>query len=241
MPVFERGDVRIAYEVRGPKGGFPLLLIAPGGMRSARRFWPASPWNPLAQLSTDFRVIAMDQRNAGESTAPVSALDGWSTYTADQLGLMDHLGVDSFVVVGMCIGGPYIMGLHQAAPQRVRAAIMMQPIGVDDNRTSFLKMFDAWAEGIAEHHPEADAATWAAFRAAMFGGDFMFNTSREVVAACQMPILLLRGDDHYHPASISDDVAKLAPNVTYIDTWKQESLVEQTQTAVLDFLRRHTA
>ena len=35
------------------------------------------------------------------------------------LALLDHLGIDRFHVAGMCIGGPYIMGLIQAAPQRV--------------------------------------------------------------------------------------------------------------------------
>ena len=49
-----------------------MLLFAPGGMRSAIPFWETQPWNPIEALSPHFRVIAMDQRNAGQSTAPVS-------------------------------------------------------------------------------------------------------------------------------------------------------------------------
>ena len=53
-------------------GGFPVLLFAPGGMRSASSFWKSAPWNPVTELADEFRVISMDQRNAGRSTAPIS-------------------------------------------------------------------------------------------------------------------------------------------------------------------------
>ena len=92
MPIFERGDTKLYYEEHG--SGFPLLLIAPGGMRSSVSFWDKVAWNPITQLSPNYRVIAMDQRNAGQSTAPISGSDSWHTYTEDQLALMDHLGVD---------------------------------------------------------------------------------------------------------------------------------------------------
>ena len=45
MPSFRRGDIVIHYIERGE--GFPLLLFAPGGMRSASGFWKNSPWNPV--------------------------------------------------------------------------------------------------------------------------------------------------------------------------------------------------
>ena len=90
MPIFKRDDVSIYYEEYG--SGFPLLLFAPGGMRSAIEFWHKSPFDPTSVLANDFRVIAMDQRNAGQSQAPVTAADGWDTYTADHLALLDHLG-----------------------------------------------------------------------------------------------------------------------------------------------------
>ena len=114
MPIFKRDDVELYYEEHG--AGFPVLLIAPGGMRSSVSFWERTPWNPIDQLAPHYRVIAMDQRNAGKSVAPVRATDSWHVYTADQLALLAHLGVDRFHVAGMCIGGPYIMGLIEAEP-----------------------------------------------------------------------------------------------------------------------------
>jgi pimeloyl-ACP methyl ester carboxylesterase len=74
MPDFEHGDVSLHYIEQGE--GFPVLLFAPGGMRSAAGFWKNSPWNPVETLSDGYRVIAMDQRNAGKSRAPVGADDG---------------------------------------------------------------------------------------------------------------------------------------------------------------------
>ena len=74
MPTFERDGVALHYIERGD--GFPVLLFAPGGMRSAAGFWKNSPWNPVEELPDRYRVIAMDQRNAGRSRAPVRDGDG---------------------------------------------------------------------------------------------------------------------------------------------------------------------
>ena len=219
MPTVQLGAARIHYTEAGDPSGFPVLAIAPGGMRSEAARWSGRPWDPLTHLP-GFRVIAMDQRNAGASTAPVRPGDGWHSYTTDQLNLMDHLGISSFHVAGMCIGGAYIAGLLRAAPARVRAAVMLQPIGLDNNRPVFEDLFDAWADDIRAAHPEASEDTWAAFRAAMFGGDFLFNASREEVAAWKAPILLLRGDDPYHPASTSDEIAALSGVVRCVREWK---------------------
>ena len=70
MPTFERDDVSLYYEIQGD--GFPILLFAPGGMRSAVSFWRGNAWDVIGELSPHFTVIAMDQRNAGASWAPVS-------------------------------------------------------------------------------------------------------------------------------------------------------------------------
>ena len=67
MPIYEREGAQIYYEVSGR--GPAVLLIAPGGMKSAISFWEGTPWNPITQLQDQFTVVAMDQRNAGQSKA----------------------------------------------------------------------------------------------------------------------------------------------------------------------------
>jgi pimeloyl-ACP methyl ester carboxylesterase len=238
VPHFTRGEVSLYYEENG--AGFPILLIAPGGMKSAIPFWANAPWNPVTELSGRYRVIAMDQRNAGRSSAPISASDGWHTYTRDQLDLMDHLGIDRFHVAGMCIGGPYCLGLIEAAPERVASAVLFQTIGLTDNRAAFYAMFDGWADELRTQRAASPQA-WRAFREAMYGGDrFLFNVDEQFLEHCETPLLVLKGDDLYHPAATSLAVARLAPNARLIERWKAEEDRAAAIAAVAEFLAAHT-
>jgi pimeloyl-ACP methyl ester carboxylesterase len=235
---FEHDDVKIYYEEHG--SGFPVLLIAPGGMLSAVSYWQNVPWNPIEQLAGSYRVIAMDQRNAGQSVAPITGADSWHVYTSDQLALLDHLGVEQFHVAGMCIGGPYVMGLIERAPERVASGVVFQSIGLDDNRQAFFDMFDSWANGLKPMRPEVAESDWAAFRQAMYGGDFLFNVDRDFVAGCQTPLLVLCGKDLYHPESTSREIAGLAPNASFIEDWKEGDARDRARAQVADFLAANT-
>src|SRR5512147_3288797 len=78
MPAFEHRGASIYYEEFGQ--GFPILTFAPAGLQSVIDVWsrPMAPVNPINDFSARFRVIAMDQRNAGgRSRAPITAEDGW--------------------------------------------------------------------------------------------------------------------------------------------------------------------
>ena len=238
MAIFEHDGVRLHYDVEGD--GFPILVIAPGGMRSANDLWATVPWNPRPALANRYQVIGMDQRNAGASTAPVSAADGWATYTADQLALLDHLGVEECHVLGMCIGGPYIFGLLMSATDRFRSAVLLQPVGIDDNRAAFTEMFDGWSDEIGPDHPEAGPDDWAAFRQNMWGGDFVLTATREQVAACRTPLLVMMGDDLYHPQSTSREIAALAPHATLVERWKDDDVLADTDATIRRFLAEHS-
>src|SRR2546428_11170369 len=103
--------VLIYYEESGR--GFPILTLAPGGLQSTIEVWsrPAAPVNPITEFAPDFRVIAMDQRNAGgRSRGPISAQDGWHTYAADHIPGLDRLRVDRCHLFGPCLGGILLLG-----------------------------------------------------------------------------------------------------------------------------------
>lgn len=238
MPFFERDEVRLYYEIHGD--GFPVLLLAPGGMHSSIPIWENTAYNPIERLASRYKVIAMDQRNAGQSTAPITGADGWRDYRDDQIALLDHLGVDRFHAFGKCIGGPFIMGLAEAVPQRLASAVMLQTIGFDDNRETFFELFDGWAEELRPVHPSVGEDEWTAFRSTMFGGDFLFNVSEDVVSDCQIPLLVLMGDDVYHPESTSRRVAELAPRATLIERWKEGDDAAVAGTAIDAFLAART-
>ncbi len=235
MPTFQRGDVAINYEEYG--SGFPLLLIAPGGMRSQIDFWHRSPFDPTVELAGSFRVIAMDQRNAGASRAPIRAADGWETYAADQLALLDHLGIGQCHIMGGCIGSSYCLGLIKAAPQRIAAAVLQNPIGLgSDGIGRFHTMFDDWAAEVRRNRPEVDEAALAAFRANMFSGDFVFSVTREFVRSCLTPMLILAGSDPFHPTEVSLELARLAPNAELIMEWKTPQTVRAAVERVRAYL-----
>ena len=239
MPTFQHGDATIYYEEQG--SGFPVLLIAPGGMRSSVSFWRHAPWDPIEHLSSRYRVIAMDQRNAGQSTAPVRSSDGWATFTGDQLALLDHLGVDRFHVGGMCIGGSYIAALAHTAPERVASGVVFQTIGLDANRNAFYDMFDSWANELAQSHPEVDDTGWKEFRESMYGGDdYLFSVPDAWIPECRTPLLVLLGNDMYHPESSSRRLAAEAPNATLVERWKDPEDHPAARASVEQFLAANT-
>lgn len=241
MPYCEQNEARIYFEEAG--SGFPILLIAPGGMKSAVSFWQSTPWNPMEVLASNYRVIAMDQRNAGASTAPVAGTDGWATYAQDQLGLMDHLGIKEFHVMGMCIGGPYSMGLIERAPERIASAVLFQSIGLMEsaaNRDAFYAMFDGWADELKPTMQVSDAE-WAQFRSSMYDGDnFLFNVGDDFVRNCKTPLCVLEGNDLYHPQETSQRLRALAPNVHYIERWKDGADLAPAMQQVKEFLAQHS-
>src|SRR6202451_1561496 len=126
---YEKGPVRIRYEEAGT--GFPLMLLPGGGLNATISFFTGnSPFNAIEEFKGQYRCITEDLRNApsGQSTGPVAVGWAWGSYADDQLGLMDHLGIDKFMVMGFCIGGPFIANLLKRAPDRVVAAVLAQPV-----------------------------------------------------------------------------------------------------------------
>ena len=237
MPIFKYENVSIHYELYGE--GFPILLFAPGGMRSSIEFWTNSEWNPIEELSGHYQVIAMDQRNAGSSIAPITGSDGWASYTADHIALIDHLEIEQLHLLGGCIGGPYCFGVIQEIADRVCSAILQQPIGHEDNRELFYAMFDSWAESLRSIHPGTSSEDWTNFRENMFDPPFLYNTTREFVQNCKTPLLVLMGSDPYHPESVSREIAVLAPHAQLLENWKNPDQ-DNTVRLVLNFLSQNT-
>jgi pimeloyl-ACP methyl ester carboxylesterase len=238
MPQFVRGDTRIYYEEYG--SGYPLLLFAPGGMRSTISFWRRSPFDPTREFAADFRVIAMDQRNAGQSDAPITAGDGWQSYTADHLALLDHLAIGRCHVMGGCIGSSYCLGIAQTAPERITAAVLQNPIGLSaDNRTQFDGMFDEWADELAVARQDVAPAI-RSFRENMFGGEFVFSVSREFVRGCRTPLLVLPGNDAFHPTATAQEIVDLAPKAELLAGWGEPGAIPATVERVRAFLKANT-
>ena len=130
MPTITRPDgATIHYEVFG--SGFPLLLIAPGGVSSEIGMWERSAINPIKAYAENFTVVAMDQRHAGTSLAPMRPFS-YDQCNGDQLAVLDALGFERAHVMGGCIGCAHIWNLVENAPDRIVAAVTQDPVGLDD-------------------------------------------------------------------------------------------------------------
>ena len=241
MPTIEHRGASIYYEESGR--GFPILTFAPAGLQSTIEVWsrPAAPVNPITEFSADFRVIVMDQRNAGgRSRAPITASDGWHTYAADHIAVLDHLGIEQCHLYGQCIGGSFIMSLLKAQPQRIAGAVLAQPIGrVGAMAPGRSARFNAWAETLADH-PEATGPVLDAFHQNLYGPGFVYSADRAFVSSCQTPCMVLAGNDEAHPGPISDEVSKLVPGCEFVAEWKTEPALTAAKAKVKEFLAKHT-
>jgi pimeloyl-ACP methyl ester carboxylesterase len=241
MPSFEHHGARIYYEEFGQ--GFPILTFAPAGLASVIGVWsqPSAPINPTIEFAANFRVIAMDQRNAGcQSRAPITAQDGWDTYTADHLALLDHLRIDRCHLYGQCIGGSFILNLLKAQPERVACAVLAQAIGrVGAMPPGRPARFNAWAESLKDH-PEATQPVLDAFCHNLYAPGFVYCVDRAFVSTVRTPCLVLAGNDEAHPYPISEELAKLLPNCEFIPEWKTGAALNSARTRVNEFLAKHT-
>ena len=246
MPFYEKGEVRIHYEETG--SGFPLLLIPGGGLNSNISFLTGfAPFNSMEAFSNEYRCITMDLRNAkdGQSSGPVEIDRPWDSYADDQLGLMDHLGIDKFLVMGFCIGGPFIWNLLKRAPERIVAAVLAQPSGFRPELPDqfYQNNITGWGPALCARRPEITMKMVEAFLTKMYRAnpDFVFTVTRDFVSTCQTPILILPDDVPAHPYAVAMEAASLAPNAeTSIYPWKEtpEQIAEALR-LIRTFLRAH--
>ena len=229
MPFYEKGNVRIRYEEAG--SGFPLLIIPGGGLNSTIEGLKTHPFNPLDEFRNDYRVIAADLRNAngGQSTGPLEINRPWDSYTDDHLGLMDHLGIREFVVLGFCIGGPFIWNLLKRAGDRVVSAVLTQPSGFRPTMPDlfYQNNIKGWAPGLVQRHPDVTMEQASAFLESMYrkNADFVFTVSRDFVRQCRTPILILPDDVPGHPYAVALESAYLAPNAQVsLYPWKMSPI-----------------
>jgi pimeloyl-ACP methyl ester carboxylesterase len=223
---YEKGPVRIRYEETG--SGFPLLMIAGGGLNSTMAGLIRGPFNPIAEFKGEYRCISLDLRNAndGQSTGPLDIDRPWDSHTDDQLGLLDHLGVDKFMVMGFCIGGPLIWNLLKRAPDRVVAGVLAQPSG---SRPEMRDLFyqgnmTTWGPELVKRRPDIKMDTVEKFLTKMYRSnpDFVITVTRDFVRNCQTPVLILPDDIPPHPYAVAMEAAMLAPKAEVsIFPWKE--------------------
>ena len=245
-PFYEKGPVRIHYEEAG--SGFPLLLIAGGGLNSTiSGLTSGSPFNPIEEFKGEYRCIFADLRNAngGQSSGPLEIDRPWDAHTDDHLGLMDHLGIEKFMVLGFCIGGPFIWNLLRRAPDRIVAAVLAQPSG---SRPEMRDLFydtnmKGWGPELVKRRPDITMEMVDKFLTKMYrtNPDFVFTVTRDFVRNCQTPVLILPDDIPAHPYAVAMEAAMLAPKAEVsMFPWKEpKERIPLAVRQIHSFLRAH--
>jgi pimeloyl-ACP methyl ester carboxylesterase len=244
---YEKGDVRIRYLDTGGTG-FPLLIIPGGGLNSTiAGLIRSHPFNAIDELKNEFRCITCDLRTAyaGESRGPLEADRPWDAFTDDHIGVMDHLGLDKFMVLGFCIGGPFIWNLIERAPDRVVAAVTAQPSGFrPEQPTLFYDNNTAnWGPEIVKQRPGLTAQMVDRFLTRMYktNADFVFTVTRDFVRQCQTPVLVLPDDIPSHPYAVAMETVMLAPkSEVSMYPWKEPpERIPIAVRQIRSFLRAH--
>ena len=245
MPFYTNGDVRIHYQESGD--GFPLLVTPGGGLNSVMSGWPGQVFNAMDVFANDFRCITLDQRNAigGESGGPVQVDDPWGAFADDQLGLMSHLGIEQFLFMGYCIGGPFALKLIERAPERVAAAVLCQPVG-HSNKTPdamYESGLEGWAPGLLEQRPDVGMESVEKYLHNLYRvqPDFMYSVSRDFARSCQTPMLVMPDDTPAHSYEAAMALVELAPKAQVTAyPWKESpDVFDKTIEQVRQFLLAH--
>src|SRR5215471_3265971 len=182
----------------------------------------------MTRYRDDFRCISADLRNAnpGRSTGPLEIDRPWDAYTDDQLGLMDHLGIREFLIMGFCIGGPMIHNLIRRAPDRVLAAAMMQPSGYRPEVPDlfYRNNITGWGPELCKRRPDVTMAM-----------------VHDFVRSIRTPLLIAPDDLPAHPYKVAMEVASLAPKAEVtIYPWKDsQEHIDQVVAHARRFLKAH--
>ena len=242
---YETGSVRIHYEEVGT--GLPLLVIPGGGLNSTIAGLGTHPFNPMEEFNDEYRCIAADLRNGnrGQSFGPLEVDRPWDAHTDDHLGVMDHLDIDRFMVLGFCIAGPFIWNLLRRAPDRVVAAVLAQPSGWSPETPTLFydNNMQGWGPDLVQRRPEITMDLVDAFLTKMYldNQDFVFTVTRDFVRQCQTPVLILPDDVPAHPYAVAMEAAMLAPkSEVSMFPWKEpRERIPLAVRQIRSFLRAH--
>jgi len=219
---FESAGTRL-FAIESGEG--PVVVMLHGGMADHRAVRPF-----VAPLVDRFRVVTPDMRGSGRSWFAGQLT--FDQLADDVVLLLDHLGVACAVVGGVSGGSGVALRVALRFRDRVSGLVLIQPIyageerGYTDSQAQTFGMMDAAArrapcEGIQVLYPlyqslpqairqralamvdTFDPASVAATSGFLASGAQPFRSDADL-SELDLPVLLVRGDDPTHPASVSE-------------------------------------
>lgn len=198
-------------------------------------------WRPQVEhfSAKGWRVIAADLRGYGETTV-VPGITPLDVFAADVAGLLDHLGVERFVLGGLSMGGQIVMQCVQAFPERLKGVILADTFAqaeTEEGRRDRNAMADRLLrEGmsgyaaevkwkmVARHNPEAAEFVAGLMHAAPPEGAAAALRGRaerpdysETLEKITVPTLVIVGsEDEYTPVKDAEYMSERVPGSTLV-------------------------
>lgn len=141
MPFADVNQIRLYYEVHGPKPGAAPAIVFAHGAGGNHLSW----WQQVPHFADRYTCVVFDHRGFGRS-ADTPAAPGGTAFVEDLRALLDALGIERATLVAQSMGGWTSLGFALAYPDRVERLVMCDTHG-----------------GLAS---EEISAAWAAARAA---------------------------------------------------------------------------
>ena len=156
----ERGGVKVGYEVFG--AGEPAILLLTSWAIVHARQWKAQ----VPYLARHFQVITVEGRGNGRADRPGTP-EAYRDreYVDDAIAVLDAIGVDRAVVVGLSVGGRHALQLAAWYPERAAGVVAIGaalpwplPPGFDETRDTY----EGWGKA-NRHYWLADYRGWVEF------------------------------------------------------------------------------
>lgn len=117
----------VAVEVSGAEDGQTVIAI-PGLSANLRSFDVVFAGLDDAR----HRKVAFDPRGRGRSEKTPPGTFGWPAHARDILEIADHLGAETFDLIGWSMGAWIAMVVAQKAPDRVRRVVLIDAAGLPE-------------------------------------------------------------------------------------------------------------
>jgi len=156
----ERDGVKVGYEVFG--AGEPAILLLTSWAIVHARQWKAQ----VPYLARHFQVITVEGRGNGRADRPGTP-EAYRDreYVDDAIAVLDAIGVDRAVVVGLSVGGRHALQLAAWYPERAAGVVAIgaalpwpMPPGFDETADAY----EGWGKA-NRHYWLADYRGWVEF------------------------------------------------------------------------------
>jgi pimeloyl-ACP methyl ester carboxylesterase len=226
MPFADIRNQRLYYE---EAGSGPAIVFSHGFLMDHSMFA-----HQVAEFARDHRVVTWDWRGFGQTETDGQPFTIWDQVD-DLLALLDHLGIDEAVFVGMSHGGYITMRTPLVAPDRVRGIVLLDTNSAGltpEEQVGYRQMFDKWmTEGPTDElcdtfghiiigDPELNAEwkrRWQARPKDQMRHAVTVTVEledlRPRLPEITCPAVVIHGvDDVAFPTSLAETTAKLIPN-----------------------------